>query len=171
MNGWRAGKMVTMVTVTAGLLAVGASVGSCGRSAESAVNCPAPAADCSELEEQQAAAEAAHAAAPADGEGADVRRDAGECVALLVAEAVVGECVDPCAELCRLHPCPVLDADGVVDVDADCAARCAEVVEADGSVDLDTALARAAQEPAFCTCRGCGAPDDALCTGLFDCAD
>ncbi len=156
------GMLMTVLSMT---------LSSCGRSAESTVGCPAPAATCPELAEQQAAAEAARAGAPADAGGAATRREAGECVAFLVSEAVEGECVEPCDELCRLHPCPVKDADGVVDVDADCAARCAEVIDDNPGVDLDTALARAAQEPTLCTCRGCGAPDDALCTALFDCAE
>ena len=134
--------MKAQATMATAVLAVcfGVATSACGRSAESEVGCPAPAASCPDLAEQQAAAEAAHAGAAADASGAAVRREAGECVAALVAEAVVGQCVDACDELCRLHPCPVKGADGAVDVDADCAARCAEVI-ADNAEQADNVRA------------------------------
>jgi hypothetical protein len=146
----------------------------CGRSAEPVVACPAPAADCATLLQQQTTVETAYGAAlPVDDEDdgdADARREAGECAAQLVQASLELGCVDRCVELCRLHPCPVLDEAGAVDVDGDCVARCGVVVGQSPAVAIDTAITRAAEEPGLCTCRGCGAPDDALCTGLFDCA-
>lgn len=147
----------------------------CGRSTEPVVPCPAPAADCATLLQQQQAIEAAYtAASPVDDGVADpgdaaARQEAGECAVQLVRASLELGCVDRCVELCRLHPCSVLDEAGAVDVDGDCAARCGVVVAAT-PVALDAAIIAAAEEPGQCTCRGCGAPDDALCTALFDCA-
>lgn len=148
-----------------------AAFGGCGRSAVPAVACPAPAAACDDLLEQQQGIEAAFLAASGDDDGdAAIRQAAGECAVQLSRAALEGGCVEPCVELCRLHPCPVLDEAGAVDVNGDCAARCAVVIGENAGVDLDRALSRAAEDPGLCSCRGCGAPDDALCTALFDCA-
>lgn len=161
------------VVVTAFALALNA----CGRSAEPVVACPAPADDCVALLEQQAGIETIYAAAAGEGDtAAAVRDESGACVQTLVDRALQLGCVEPCAELCRLHPCPVLSVDGDVVVqdgveDGVCEARCAEV-SADSAVaqTLAVAIDRAAAEPGFCTCRGCASRDDALCTELFDCA-
>ena len=160
-----------LALIAASVLAV--VVGACGRSAVPAVACPAPAAVCDDLLQQQQTVEAAFLAASGDDDGdATIRQAAGECAVQLSRAALDGGCVEPCVELCRLHPCPVLDETGAVDVDGDgdCAARCAVVVGENAGVDLDRALSRAAEDPGLCSCRGCGAPDDALCTALFDCA-
>ncbi len=162
-----------VVVVTAFVLALNA----CGRSAEPVVPCPAPADDCAALLDQQAAIEAIYAAAADEGDtAAAVREESGACAQTLVGRALQLGCVEPCAELCRLHPCPVLSVDGDVVVqdgveDGACETRCAEVA-ADGAVaqTLAVAIDRAAAEPGFCTCRGCASRDDALCTQLFDCA-
>ena len=157
------------VVVTAFVLALNA----CGRSAEPVVACPAPADDCVALLEQQARIETIYATAAGEGDtAAAVREESGACVQTLVDRALKLGCVEPCAELCRLHPCPVLSVDGVVVVeDGVCEARCAEVT-ADSAVaqTLTVAIDRAAAEPGLCTCRGCASRDDALCTELFDCA-
>jgi hypothetical protein len=157
------------LVIAAAVVAV-AVVGACGRSAEPAIACPAPAADCDDLLAQQQAIESAHAAAAVEGGDAAVRVAAGECAVQLSRAALDGGCVEACVELCRLHPCPVLDESGAVDADGDCAARCGVVIGENAGIDLDRALARAAEDPGLCSCRGCGAPDDALCTALFDCA-
>jgi hypothetical protein len=146
----------------------------CGRSAEPVVACPAPSDDCAVLLEQQAGVEAVYAGAAVDGDSAAaaVRAESGACVQVLVGRSLELGCVEPCAELCRLHPCPVLSAEGAIVVgDTACIDRCAEV-SADVAVgqSLGVAIDRAAEEPGLCTCRGCASPDDALCTGLFDCA-
>ena len=161
-----------LVLIAASILVVAlAAVAACGRSAEPAVACPAPATVCDELLQQQQSIEAAFlAASSADDGDAAIRAAAGECAVQLSRAALDGGCVEPCVELCRLHPCPVLDEVGAVDVDGDCAARCAVVIGENAGVDLDRALSRAAEDPGLCSCRGCGAPDDALCTALFDCA-
>lgn len=161
-------RALSLVTLLVGSL-------SCGRSAEPVVACPAPAADCATLLQQQQGIEARYAGAADDVDVNDeldaaVRQQAGECVVQLATASLDLGCVDRCVELCRLHPCPVLDDAGAVDATGDCAARCATVTAADATVDLDTAITRAAEEPGLCTCRGCGAPGDALCTSLFDCA-
>ena len=83
-----------------------------------------------------------------------------------------GACVEPCGELCRLHPCVILDAGGARQDTAGCGARCLELV-ADQSIaaaDLKVAIEKAAENPGFCTCRACLVEDDAFCTQLFDCA-
>jgi hypothetical protein len=157
------------LVVTVVLVAT-AAIGACGRSAEPAVACPAPATDCDDLLAQQRAIESAYTAAAVDGDDPAVRAAAGECAVLLSRAALDAGCVEACVELCRLHPCPILDDSGVVDDDGDCVARCGVVVAESAGVDLDRALSRAAQDPGLCSCRGCGAPDDALCTALFDCA-
>ena len=161
-----------LAIIAASVLAVAvAAVLSCGRSAVAAVACPAPAAVCDDLLQQQQSIEAAFLAASGVDDGdAAIREAAGECAVQLSRAALDGGCVEPCVELCRLHPCPVLDEAGAVDVDGDCVARCAVVVTESAGVDLDRALSRAAEDPGLCSCRGCGAPDDALCTVLFDCA-
>ena len=151
-----------------------AAMMACGRSAEPAVACPAPSDDCAVLLEQQAGIEAVYAGAAVDGDSAAaaVRAESGECVQALVGRSLELGCVEPCAELCRLHPCPVLSAEGdIVVADTACIDRCAEV-SADVAVaqSLGVAIDRAAEEPGLCTCRGCASPDDALCTELFDCA-
>jgi hypothetical protein len=159
-----------LALVVASVLVAATAVGACGRSAEPAVACPAPAAECDDLLAQQQAIEATYAAAAVDDGDPAVRVAAGECAVLLSRAALDGGCVEACVELCRLHPCPVLDEAGAVDPAGDCPARCGVVVGENAGVDIRRAIARAAEDPGLCSCRGCGAPDDALCTALFDCA-
>ena len=81
-------------------------------------------------------------------------------------------CVDSCEELCRLHPCAVLDDNGAPLAPSSCPERCAALV-ADQSLvpaDLPLVIDKAAENPGFCTCRACVSEDDAFCTQLFDCA-
>ena len=148
-----------------------AFAGACGRSAEETYACPALGDDCSAIADAQESAEAAYASA-ADDKDAEQMDAAAQCVQLHVDAAVDGACVDRCDELCRLHPCNVLDGDGAAVATSACPARCAALHD-DGAFsndDLDVAVFKAAENPGFCTCRACTAFDDALCTQLFDCA-
>ncbi len=146
----------------------------CGRTPEPVVACPAPADDCPTLLQQQQELESVYidfAVRGAD-EGATQRREAAGCGQLLTDRVVNLGCVQPCAELCRLHPCGVLDDDGTRVSPSNCPARC-EALVADQSIvadDLAIAIGKAAENPGFCTCRACISEDDSLCTQLFDCA-
>ena len=157
------------------------ALSACGRSAEPAFACPQPAADCGDLEEQQTAIEAAFTAAAdrnsdpeiAVAKDAVEMEEASQCEQLLVEQSLDLQCYDDvCAELCRLHPCFVLDDAGELDEPAACGARCTTLVDegAVAAADLEVALLKAAENPGFCTCRACTAAADALCTRLFDCA-
>lgn len=155
----------------AAVLVVGSAVVACGRSAEEAFACPAVGDDCAAIANAQQSAEAAYAVA-ADARDADQMDATAQCVQQHVDAAVDGACVDRCDELCRLHPCNVLDEAGAPASTAQCPARCA-TLRADGAFsndDLDLAVFKAAENPGFCTCRACTAFDDALCTQLFTCA-
>lgn len=160
-------KVLSLTVVVAAVLAV---VG-CGRSAAPQVVCPQPATDCAALVEQQAGVEADHAAAAAAGD-ADVMDEAAQCTQLFVETSLDRQCVDPCDELCRLHPCAIVDDDGTRFDPSTCPARCGALVDegAIAAADLDVAAVKAAENPGFCTCRACTAVDDALCTRLFACA-
>jgi hypothetical protein len=60
-----------------------------------------------------------------------------------------------------LHPCNIEVGDGSVAGPAACPARCS-ALSGDGIVNdaaLDVALFKAAENPGFCTCRACTAPD------------
>ena len=146
----------------------------CGRTPEPVVPCPAPADDCVALLEQQQQSEAVYidnAVRGAD-EGTAERREAAACVQLLTDRVLELACAPACEELCRLHPCGVLDEAGVRVSPSACVPRC-EALVADQSIvadDLDIAVDKAAENPGFCTCRACVSEDDALCTQLFDCA-
>ncbi len=153
------------------MFVVGGFVGACGRSAEQPYACPAVGDDCATIVDAQKDAEAAYAdaASARDPEQMDATA---QCVQVHVDAAVDGACVDRCGELCRLHPCNVLDDSGAPVSTSACPARCAALRD-DGAFtddDLDVAVFKAAENPGFCTCRGCTAYDDALCTQLFDCA-
>lgn len=144
-------------------------IASCGRSADPLVPCPQPDDDCEKLVEQQQDVEAVFAAA---GDDADVREEAAQCVQLFVEVSLDRQCVAGCDELCRLHPCAIVDDDGNRFDPSTCPDRCA-ALEEEGAIDdaaLDIAAVNAAENPGFCTCRACTAADDALCTRLFDCA-
>lgn len=154
------------------MVATFVGVGSaCGRSAEEPYACPAIGEDCAAIARAQQDAEAAYAEAASDKDAEQMDATA-QCVQLQVDASVDGACVDRCDELCRLHPCNVLDDTGAAVSTSACPGRCAALREA-GSFsddDLDLAVFKAAENPGFCTCRGCTAFDDALCTQLFDCA-
>jgi hypothetical protein len=146
----------------------------CGRTPEPAVPCPAPADTCDDVLAQQAELEAVYGAAASEGpaEGTAARRESAACVQLLTNRALDLGCVDSCAELCRLHPCAVLDDAGNRQPSSACADRCTALV-ADQSIVVDNlpfAVEKAADNPGFCTCRACITADDAFCTQLFDCA-
>ena len=163
----RASCIVVVVVV----VVVGVVVGvfGCGRSAPPLVACPEPADACDDLIAQQRSIEDVYVGAADD---AALRDEAAQCTQLLVEVSLDRECVDGCSELCRLHPCAVVDDDGNRFDPAACAARCAALAD-EGAIDddaLDEAIAHAAEAPGFCTCRACTAADDALCTRLFDCA-
>jgi len=167
-------RLQTRLNSIVACVVVASALTACGRSAEAVVGCPAPGDECAVVLEQQAGIEAVYAAAAVDGDAAAaaVRAESGACIQALVARSLELGCVAPCGELCRLHPCPILSAEGAVVVgDTACVDRCAEV-SADVAVaqTLGVAIDRAAEEPGLCTCRGCASPDDALCTQLFDCA-
>ena len=148
-------------------------VAGCGRTAEPVVPCAALVDDCDGLLEQQASLEAIYAASdPSVAADAQARLEAGQCLQLVEDALLDGDCVEVCPELCRLHPCGILDAEGVRQAPSTCADRCTDLVDA-GTVaadDLSIAIEKAAEDPGFCTCRACTSPDDALCTQLFDCA-
>ncbi len=146
----------------------------CGRTPEPVVPCPAPADACDDLLQQQADLEAIYEDASDDGKdkGVAERRESAACLQLITDRLIDGACVEPCGELCRLHPCVILDAGGARQDTAGCGARCLELV-ADQSIaaaDLKVAIEKAAENPGFCTCRACLVEDDAFCTQLFDCA-
>jgi hypothetical protein len=146
-------------------------VGACGRSAETSFVCQATDDACEAITAAQSDAEAAYAAA-ADARDPELMDVTAQCVQVHVDAAVDGACVDRCEELCRLHPCDVLDGAGAAVSSAACPERCAALRD-DGAFsddDLDLAVFKAAENPGFCTCRACTAFDDALCTQLFDCA-
>lgn len=158
-----------------GVVAMGLS---CGRSAVPEVACPALADDCDGLARQAAALEAAYQDAVAGSSDeaaveatAAARAEAGQCRQLIADAQLDGACIEVCPELCRLHPCGVLDADGARQDPGACADRCAELDDAGAfaPTDLETAVVKAAEDPGFCTCRACTSADDALCTQLFDC--
>jgi hypothetical protein len=143
----------------------------CGRTGESAHPCPAVGTDCTSLGTALASAERAYADATERRDGVAMD-DAAQCVQVHVDAAVDATCVERCAELCRLHPCDVLDDAGVALGPAECAGRCATLRDSGAfdNDDLDLALFKAAENPGLCSCRACTAFDDALCTRLFDCA-
>lgn len=150
------------------------ALAACGRSATPTVPCPAPADDCAALLEQQAGLEAVYADASDDGAdvGVEVRRDSAACLQLVTDRVVDLGCAAPCDELCRLHPCAVLDDDGNRQAASACPARCEALLEDQSIVaaDLPLVIDKAAENPGFCTCRACVTDDDAFCTQLFDCA-
>jgi hypothetical protein len=157
------------VVVVTGVGALG--VGACGRSSSTTFPCPAVGDDCAAIAAAQADAEAAYERAAAAKDGAAMDESA-QCVQLHVDAAIDAACVDHCDELCRLHPCDVLDKDGTGLAPSACPVRCAALL-GDGAFDeddLDVAVFKAAENPGFCTCRACTVFDDALCTRLFDCA-
>ncbi|MDP2341037.1 MAG: hypothetical protein Q8O67_08770 [Deltaproteobacteria bacterium] len=145
----------------------------CGRSAEPIVACPQPSAECEELLDQQRDLELiyANAAKPdvADGVTMD---ESSQCVQVFVEQSLDLQCVKGCDELCRLHPCVIVDDDGGRFDPSTCVARCEFLVERGdvAAADLDEATVKAGENPGFCSCRACTAEDDALCTKLFDCA-
>lgn len=146
----------------------------CGRTPEPLVPCPAPADDCPALLEQQQQSEAVYIdnAVRGEGSGAPQRREAAACVQLLTDRVLELSCAPACDELCRLHPCGVVNDAGVRVSPSACVPRC-EALVADQSIvadDLEIAVDKAAENPGFCTCRACVNEDDALCTVLFDCA-
>lgn len=131
----------------------------CGRSAAPLVACPAPADDCDALFEQQAVVEAAFADNAGQNGDGDAAREAADCVALLTAARLDQGCAEPCAELCRLHPCDS-------PAGADCAASCL-----DAGVDVDDVAAAAvvaANTPGVCTCDVC-VDVQAVCDASFVC--
>ena len=153
------------------LLFLASSLTSCGRSAEPIFPCPQPAADCKALIEQQTLVEGAFTSAAA-AQDPVLMNESSECVQFFVEQSLDLQCVDSCVELCRLHPCTVVDDDGQRFDPSACADRC-QVLADEGAIvanDFNIATAKAAENPGFCTCRACTAPDDALCTRLFDCA-
>jgi sorbitol-specific phosphotransferase system component IIBC len=156
------------------LVALGAAVGlesGCGRTAEPRFACPALPSDCDALLAVQAEVEGAYAAA-ANAKDVDTMDEAAACAQLFTDAVIDGACTARCDELCRLHPCNIEVGDGSVAGPAACPARCS-ALSGDGIVNdaaLDVALFKAAENPGFCTCRACTAPDDALCTALFNCA-
>jgi len=159
-----------MLLVTSVLVMLSA----CGRTPEPRVACPAPADDCATLLEQQQQSEAIYIDNAVRGQdvGAAERREAGVCVQLLTDRVLDLGCAAPCDELCRLHPCAVLDESGARLETSACVERCTALVGDQSIVadDLAVAVDKAAENPGFCTCRACVSEDDALCTQLFDCA-
>lgn len=146
----------------------------CGRTPEPVVVCPAPADTCDALLAQQSELEVVYIDAATQGPdvGARARRESASCVQLLTNHLLDLGCVDSCGELCRLHPCAVLDDAGNRLAPSACPERC-EALLADQSLvdaDLRMAIDKAAENPGFCTCRACVSEDDAFCTQLFDCA-
>lgn len=153
----------------AGLVA-GLVMSACGRTADPKVACPQPSADCAELVLQQAGVEGVYATAT-DDEDTAVMDEAGQCVQLFVEASLDQECVEGCAELCRLHPCGVVDNDGNRQAPSACPDRCEELFDegAFSDAELEVAAVKAGENPGLCSCRACTAVDDALCTRLFDC--
>jgi hypothetical protein len=155
------------------VLLVSSTVG-CGRTPEPVVPCPAPADTCDDLLLQQAELEAIYIDAATEGPdvGVDVRRESASCVQLLTNHLLDLGCVDRCEELCRLHPCTVLDDDGKRLASSACPERCSDLLAEQSLVadDLVMVIDKAAENPGFCTCRACLSDDDAFCTQLFDCA-
>lgn len=146
-------------------------VAACGRSAEPLFACPQPSDECAELLSDQAAVEVAYADAALALDAA-LMDESSQCAQLFVEQSLDQQCVEACAELCRLHPCVIVDDEGGRFDPSTCVARCDELVK-EGAVvaaDLDAATVKAAENPGFCSCRACTAQDDALCTRLFDCA-
>jgi hypothetical protein len=146
----------------------------CGRTPEPVVACPAPAESCDDLLVQQAELEAVYVDAASQGSdvGAAARRESAGCVQLLTNHLLDLGCVDRCDELCRLHPCAVLDDNGNRLAPTACPERCNALLDDQSLVadDLPLVIDKAAENPGFCTCRACVSEDDAFCTQLFDCA-
>ncbi len=158
--------LLVLLPLLPGVLALGA----CGRSAEPLLACPQPAAECKDLIAQQSTVEAVFAGA--DDADVDLRDEAAQCTQLLVEVSLDQQCVEGCAELCRLHPCAVVDDAGGRFDPSTCKQRCEDLQDAGDIVDadLDAVVVKAAEAPGFCTCRACTAADDVFCTRLFDCA-
>jgi hypothetical protein len=160
--------------VCAVLLLLSSTLVACGRTPEPVVACPAPADTCDDLLVQQAELEALYIDAATQGAdvGAKTRRESAACLQLLTNHLLDLDCVDSCEELCRLHPCAVLDDNGVRLAPSSCPERCAALVANQSLVadDLPLVIDKAAENPGFCTCRACVSEDDAFCTQLFDCA-
>ncbi len=132
---------------------------SCGRSAAPLVACPAPADDCDALLEQQDTVEAAFAANAGQNGDGDAAREAADCVALLTQVRLDQGCAEPCAELCRLHPCEA-------PAGADCTASCLDAGVAID--DVADAAVVVANTPGVCTCDVC-ADVQAVCDVSFVC--
>ena len=91
----------------------------------------------------------------------DELSDPGNCSARLALSELDRCDLDPCSEICRLHPAPVLASES-------CAERC-EQLKSELSVDLRGIVEAAAKTPGVPTCDICSQATFSFCAQMWGC--
>lgn len=130
--------------------------------------------NCADLASERLLEQADYDLALANNDVAAVRIE-GACVQAMVSEEIERGCIVDaarrCTELCTLHPCGVLGADGQPSNEP-CIDRCTAVIADNALADdaVNAAVVRAAGDPSLCTCAICDEASQPLCDQLWQCA-